>query len=259
MDILRISLIQTDIRWEDKPGNLIETERILTQLKGKTDLVVLPEMFTTGFSMNSAELAESNYGTTVSTLREWAQSFDFALTGSFIAGEGGKFYNRGFFITPENAWFYDKRHLFRMSNEGEHFHAGNAPLTVFYKGWNISLQICYDLRFPVWCRNVNNAYDLMVVTASWPAVRQHPWEILLQARAIENQAYVAGVNRVGTDPTGTYYKGGSLVADMKGNVIAKAPDADPYVLTVELSAEKLHSFRKKFPAWMDADSFELIP
>lgn len=258
MDSLTISLIQTDIVWENKAANLRNIEEKIASLHNSTDIVVLPEMFTTGFSMRSSEFAEENSGETVRTLKRWASHFGFAIAGSFIAcDQDGKRYNRGFFITPEEMHFYDKRHLFRMSDEPNHFTAGNTPLIVNYRNWNISLQICYDLRFPVWCRNKENEYDLQLFVASWPEPRQRVWDILLKARAIENCAYVAGVNRVGEDNNGLNYLGGSVVIDMKGNILTGCEPGSETILTTTLSKEKLLLFREKFPAWKDADSFTI--
>lgn len=257
MDQLTVTLIQCDILWENPTGNLERLKAKLEEFRGKTDIVVLPEMFTTGFSMHSSQLAETVDGPTVGTLKKWAEESGLAFAGSFIASEDDRFYNRGFFITPEETRFYDKRHLFRMSAEPEHFAAGTAPLIVNYKGWNISLQICYDLRFPVWLRNVDNAYDLLLFVASWPKVRQNAWNTLLMARAIENCAWVAGVNRVGTDPNGLVYEGGSVMIDMKGQVIAEATPGKEESVSVTISKSALEKFRERFPTWKDADRFIL--
>ena len=199
MENLRISLVQAGIVWENKLENLKNYGDLLQNVSGNSDLVVLPEMFSTGFSMQCCHLAETNDGETISTIRKWAVDFNFAVAGSFLAKDAaGKLYNRGFFVTPEDdCFFYDKRHLFRMGNEHNLFVQGNKQLIIPYKGWNINFIICYDLRFPIWCRNVNNAYDLMLCPANWPEVRDFAWETLLKARAIENQTYVCGVNRVG--------------------------------------------------------------
>lgn len=252
---LRISLVQYDIVWENKEANLHYVEDVVTSLAGKTDIVVLPEMFTTGFTMNSHKLSESNDGDTITLLKQWATEFDIAICGSFIAKEKGHFFNRGFFISPESEYFYDKRHLFRMGKEPEYFSPGDKRLIFEHKGFNICLLICYDLRFPVWARNINNEYDLIIYTANWPESRAKVWNTLLAARAIENISYVCGVNRIGKDGNDLVYKGDSKLIDAKGEVLASIK-VDK-VETVSISKDELDKFRNKFPVWKDADSFEL--
>lgn len=255
---LRISLLQTDIKWEDKEYNLATLERYISQLTGKTDLIVLPEMFSTGFSMNSHILAETTEGNTISKLQTWAAQYEVALSGSFIAEDNNEYYNRGFFITPTEATFYDKRHLFRMGDEPKHFSAGDKQCIIQYNGFNICLLICYDLRFPVWARSVDNNYDLLLYVANWPEARSRVWSVLLEARALENQAYVCGVNRVGKDGIGLSYKGQSTLIDFKGNKLVYFNTAIEQIETVEISKEELNLFRNKFPVWKDADRFTLI-
>lgn len=255
---LRVSLLQTDIKWEDKEYNLATLEKYISELTGKTDLIVLPEMFSTGFSMNSHRLAEKMDGYTISKLQTWAKLYNTALSGSFIAEDNGEYYNRGFFITPAETIFYDKRHLFRMGDESNHFSAGNKQCIIHYKGFNICLLICYDLRFPVWARNIDNAYDLLIYVANWPESRIKVWNTLLEARALENQAYVCGVNRVGKDDIGLTYNGQSAMIDYKGNKRAYLDTVLEKVETVEISKEELNLFRNKFPVWKDADKFTLI-
>lgn len=252
---LRISLVQYDIVWENKEANLHYVEDVVTSLAGKTDIVVLPEMFTTGFTMNSHKLSESNDGDTITLLKQWATEFDIAICGSFIAKEKGHFFNRGFFISSESEYFYDKRHLFRMGKEPEYFSPGDKRLIFEHKGFNICLLICYDLRFPVWARNINNEYDLIIYTANWPESRAKVWNTLLAARAIENISYVCGVNRIGKDGNDLVYKGDSKLIDAKGEVLASIK-VDK-VETVSISKDELDKFRNKFPVWKDADSFEL--
>lgn len=254
---LRVSLIQTDIVWEDKKQNLENIERKIAGLKGLTDLVVLPEMFSTGFSMNSQNLAEEVNGYTVSFLKKWAKEYDLALCGSFIAKDNDQFFNRGFFISPEKELYYDKKHLFRMGNERSAFSEGGEKFIVEHKGVNICLLICYDLRFPVWSRNVSNAYDLLIYVASWPDSRAKVWDALLKARALENQSYVCGVNRVGTDGFGLNYKGGSVLIDAKGDILSSLKDYEEGVETIAISKKMLDDFRNKFPVWMDADKFQI--
>lgn len=253
---MRVSILQTNIAWENKEENLKYLRNKLEELRGKTDIVILPEMFSTGFTMRSRELAEPVDGDTITTLRSWAVEYKIALVGSYIASDKGHYYNRAFFLTPNSeAYFYDKKHLFRMGDEGNHFSAGNRKLIIPYLGWNICLLVCYDLRFPVWSRNVHNEYDLLIYVANWPTPRRHVWDTLLSARAIENMSYVCGVNRIGTDGNGLSYNGGSAIYSPKGNAIAMAPDNQANTITAELNLDELKTFRQKFPVWMDADEF----
>ena len=255
---LRISMIQSHIIWEDKEENLSYFGELLRRVSGRTDLAVLPETFSTGFSMNVEALADPMDGTTVATIKGWSERYKMAVAGSFIAREEGKYYNRAFFVTPDGeASYYDKRHLFRMAGEDRHFSAGDKPLVVRYKDWNICLQVCYDLRFPVWSRNVNNAYDLLIYVANWPEARKKAWKVLLQARAIENMAYVCGVNRVGVDGKGFAFRGDSMIYDARGKKLADAGKRDETTRTCALSKTDLEAFRAKFPAWKDADAFQL--
>lgn len=257
---LRVSLVQTNIVWEERQENLLLTARLLRRLQGKTDLAVLPETFSTGFTMNVEQVADSPTGETVAFLREQASRLGFALAGSFVAVDNGSYFNRGFFVTPDGTTsFYDKRHLFRMAKEDEAYTPGNSRLILSYKGWNICLQVCYDLRFPVWSRNVDKEYDLLLYVANWPQARALPWRSLLQARAIENMSYVCGVNRVGVDGNGIPYAGDSLLFDAKGKQLAKIGNQENRTRTVVLDKESLDRFRSRFPAWKDADRFHLEP
>lgn len=255
--VLRVSLVQYDIVWEDKQANLNYVHDRIKDLSGHTDLVVLPEMFSTGFTMNSHNLAEPVNGQTISKLKQWAVAYDVAICGSYIAKEEDTFYNRGFFITPEKGYYYDKRHLFRMGNEPQSFSAGDKRVIFEYKGFNIRLLICYDLRFPVWARNVNNEYDLLIYTASWPSSRSKVWNSLLTARALENMSYVCGVNRIGVDGNGLHYRGDSKMLDAKGDEVLFIPEGQEQTDTVSISKYELDHFRNKFPVWKDADIFEL--
>ena len=258
MHPLKISIVQTDIAWENKQENLRMLREKLHALRGTTEIVVLPEMFSTGFTMKSRELAEPVSGITVRILKELAADFQLALCGSFICSERSNYYNRAFFITPEGEeFYYDKRHLFRMGNEAEYFSSGNNKLIISYRGWNICLLVCYDLRFPVWSRSVNNEYDLLIYVASWPQARRLAWDTLLCARALENMCYVCGVNRIGVDGNKLIYNGGSVVFSAKGEVLASVPDGEEGIETVSLSLISLQQLRDKFPVWKDADAFRL--
>ena len=257
---LRISMIQSHITWEDRDENLAYYGELLRRVSGRTDLAVLPETFTTGFSMEVERLADTMDGVTIAAVKAWAAKYRMAVVGSFIAKEGGRFFNRAFFVTPDGGVsHYDKRHLFRMAGEDTRFAAGGGRLVVPYLGWNICLQVCYDLRFPVWSRNVANAYDLLIYVANWPEARRKAWKALLRARAIENMAYVCGVNRVGVDGKGFTFRGDSLVFDAKGRKIADAGKREEVTRTCTLSKNELEEFRLKFPAWKDADAFHVDP
>ena len=258
MEKLRVALLQNDIIWENVDANLAYCEKALQALDADVHVAVLPEMFTTGFSMSATQYAEEGEGKTLTALKEWAARYDMALAGSYIAREDGKCYNRGFFVKPcGEVTFYDKRHLFRMGDEGKVFTAGDRRVIVEYREWRIALFICYDLRFPVWSRNVENEYDVALYMASWPQVRSHVWRSLLVARAIENACYVCGVNRVGEDGMSLTYIGDTMAIDFKGSTLDKVPDGEQAHVVVELDGDKLQSFRKKFPTWRDADAFTI--
>lgn len=256
---MKITLIQDTIHWANKTANLQKTEKQLAELAGKTNLVVLPEMFTTGFCTDQLELAETMEGETVLTLQKWAQTYNLAITGSFIANENDKVFNRGFFVFPDGKIeTADKRHLFSMGGEDLHFSAGSKKLIINYCGFNIRLLVCYDVRFPVWARNLNNEYDLLIYVANFPKNRIKNWDILLQARAIENQAYVCGVNRVGTDGLSIDYNGHSTLLDFKATPLLSFPENETSIQTYELNHEPLLKFREKSAFWKDADKFEII-
>jgi predicted amidohydrolase len=256
---MKITLIQDTIHWANKTANLQKTEKQLAELAGKTNLVVLPEMFTTGFCTDQLELAETMEGETVRILQKWAQTYKLAITGSFIANENDKIFNRGFFIFPDGKIeTADKRHLFSIGGEDQHFSAGNKKLIINYCGFNIRLLVCYDVRFPVWARNVNNEYDLLIYVANFPKSRISNWDILLQARAVENQAYVCGVNCVGTDGPGIDYNGHSTLLDFKATPLLSFPENETSIQTYELNREPLLKFREKSAFWKDADKFEII-
>jgi len=256
---MKVTLIQDIIHWADKAANLQKTEKQIAELAGKTDLVVLSEMFTTGFCTDQLELAETMEEETVRTLQKWAKAYQLAITGSFIATENEKTFNRGFFVFPDGEIeTADKRHLFSIGGENQHFSAGNKKLIVNYCGFNIRLLVCYDVRFPVWARNINNEYDLLIYVANFPKNRIKNWDILLQARAIENLTYVCGVNCVGTDGLGIDYNGHSTLLDFKATPLLSFPENETSIQTYELNIEPLLKFREKSAFWKDADKFNIV-
>ncbi len=253
---LRVSLVQTDLVWENPTANCAQLEEKLASLAGKTDVIVLPEMFATGFSMTESG-AEIGRGPALQWMQLQANRLGTLVVGSLKVKQGTSFYNRLYAVEPSGSYTtYDKRHLFRMGGEHKFYQAGDQQVIVSYKGWKLALFICYDLRFPVWSRNVDMAYDAAIYVANWPAPRANAWRTLLQARAIENLAYVIGVNRVGADANDLAYAGDSLLVDFKGG-LALDLKAEDQILTAELSASELADFRAKFPAHLDADSFSL--
>lgn len=255
---LSVTTVQAELCWEDIPANLAQFDQLLSGLRGTTDLVILPEMFSTGFSMNAASLAEDMDGPTLAWLRSQAEQLDAVVMGSFIAEEGGHYFNRLAWVRPDGTCqTYDKRHLFTPSGEHLTYTAGQHRLVVEWKGWRICPLICYDLRFPVWSRNTSN-YDLLVYVANWPEKRRHHWNSLLVARAIENQAYVVGVNRVGEDGLGYRYTGDSAIIDQAGEILHASAPGEANVSTVELSLEKLHAYRKSLQFLADKDEFEIF-
>ena len=255
---LRVSLVQTALIWEDPDANRKKLEQQLANVN-YTDLIILPEMFTTGFSMHPEALAETPSGHTLKWMQKMAADKDALLTGSIIVNDQGHYYNRLYAVFPDGSFsFYDKRHLFRMGEENEHYTPGRDKLILEYKSWKIFPLVCYDLRFPVWSRNQQNNYDLLLYVANWPESRNMVWKTLLEARALENQAYVAGVNRVGTDGTGLRYSGDSRMIDAKGIIISNIPAQKEFIETIELSKKTLEDFRQKFPVWMDADRFKIL-
>jgi omega-amidase len=250
---LNVTIIQTALFWEDTGANLAAFDAKINRITDETDLIVLPEMFTTGFSMNAEKLAQEMNGESVEWIKKKAISRQSDITGSIIIRENGKYFNRLLWAKPDGALlYYDKRHLFRMNGEEKVYSSGEINITVELHGWKIRPFICYDLRFPCWTRNFNNAYDVAVYIANWPQKRSYHWKTLLPARAIENQCYVIGLNRVGEDGNGYYHSGDSSVIDPAGNIIFREQD-DELVYTASLSYQVLEEYRKSFPAWMDAD------
>lgn len=257
MQDLRVTIVQSMLHWEDAEANRAMFEAKLAALKGITDLVVLPEMFTTGFSMRSNELAEAMSGPTVHWMREQAEATGAAIYGSAIITDGKDYFNRGLFVKADgDVTIYDKRHLFRFADETDHYKAGEERVVVEWKGWRILLQVCFDLRFPVFARNRGD-YDAILYVANWPEVRRYPWSQLLIARAIENQVYVVGENRVGMDGKGIHYTGDSVVIDPRGAVIGQVEPSQEGTATVTLDRNALEDFREKFPVAKEADDFEL--
>jgi predicted amidohydrolase len=253
---LNIALVQTTLVWHDCKANHAHFEELLEQAQG-ADLVILPEMFTTGFSMDSETLAEPENGVTSKWLLAQAKRINAVVTGSIIVrAADGSHRNRLLWARPDGELLhYDKRHLFRMAGEHEHYSPGERQVQLELKGWRIRPLICYDLRFPVWSRGAQDT-DLLLYTANWPGARRQHWNRLLPARAIENLCYVAAVNRIGTDGKGFAYTGDSQVLDFQGESLLNIGEADG-VFHVSLSAESLSAYRQKFPAYLDADTFEI--
>ena len=254
MQNLKVTLIQTELVWEDIEQNLSLFDVIIDDIQNDTNLMVLPEMFTTGFTMNAADLAQDMAGSSVKWLRDKSKQKNVDIVGSIIANDHGRFFNRLIWAKPDgNMFTYDKRHLFRMAGEEKVYSAGDRNITVELLGWKIRPFICYDLRFPLWTRNIAKQYDTAIFIANWPERRSMHWKLLLQARAVENQCYVVGVNRVGTDGNGHRYSGDSSVIDPWGNILFQQHD-EAYIFTAELSYDVLKNCRESFPAWMDADT-----
>ena len=261
MSTLTITTIQANLIWEDKAANLQMLEQKITGIEEKTEIVVLPEMFNTGFSMRPEALAETMEGETVEWMKRVSRENGIVLTGSVMIEEAGNYYNRLIWMLPnEQNGHYDKRHLFAFGEEHKHYSAGNKRLIASVKRWKINLQVCYDLRFPVWARQKNSEagaeYDVLMYVANWPERRSHAWKTLLCARAIENQCYVVGVNRVGNDGNNIYHSGNSLVIDPLGQVLYHMADEED-VNTITLQKEMLEDVRNKFPFWKDADTFNI--
>ena len=264
MPNLRVSIVQGETRWHDPAGNRDYYAGLIAPLHGTTDLVVLPETFTSGFSNDALDDAEGMDGPTVAWMRAQAALLGAAVSGSVQLRTAAGVFNRMLFATPEgDLAHYDKRHLFSFAREHERYAAGNERVIVDWKGWRILLQVCYDLRFPVFSRNRFDAtrdglpdYDLALYVANWPAARSYPWKTLLRARAIENLCYVVGVNRVGTDGNGLHYSGDSAVIDFLGHPLSEATDQE-VISTTTLQVAPLLEHRARFPALLDGDAFEL--
>ncbi len=280
MNNLKITLLQTNLFWEDKAANLQMLEQKINSIKEPTNIVVLPEMFSTGFSMKPEILAETMDSETVLWMKQIAAAKKIILTGSVIIEDEGQYFNRLIWMLPNGKYgYYDKRHLFAYGEEDKHYTAGKKRMIAQVNGWKINLQICYDLRFPVWARQASPPlegtegeaperaggeasgseaeYDILLYVANWPNRRSHAWKTLLTARAIENQCYVIGVNRVGNDGNGISHSGDSLVANALGEILYQKENEEA-IFTITLSKEELEATRKKFPFANDADSFLLL-
>jgi omega-amidase len=294
MSTLTITTIQADLSWEDKAANLRRFEEKIDAIGNPTEIVILPEMFSTGFSMNPGSLAEKMDGPSVAWMKKIAAGKKVILTGSLIIEEEGHYFNRLVWMLPNGQYgYYDKRHRFAYAGEDEKFSAGNKRLIASVKGWRVNLLVCYDLRFPVWSRQgsapdpattpisapptphssaspapapassqssvpPSPEYDLLIYVANWPQRRIHAWKTLLQARAIENQSYVVGVNRVGNDGNNIHYNGDSMIVDPLGEVLYQAPGEEA-VFTYTLQKDKLDGIRNHYPFWRDADHFSIEP
>ena len=258
MPDLTVSFVQTKLHWQDAAANRATLDVALARLAGPTDLIVLPEMFTTGFSMAAEDLAEPMDGPTVAWLRAHAAAHNAVVTGSVIIEENGSYYNRLLWVRPDGSLSqYDKRHLFTLAGEQHTYAPGQTRLMEEWRGWRICPLVCYDLRFPVWSRNQpTDSYDLVLYVANWPAVRRQAWITLLRARAIENVACALGVNRIGQDGLGHDYAGDSALIDAKGNYLVEA-GGQGGIFTHTLSRAELKEFRSKFGALNDGDAFEL--
>lgn len=278
MSTLTITTIQTNLHWEDKAANLQMLEQKISSIKEKTEIVVLPEMFSTGFSMKTETLAETMEGETVQWMKRMAAEKKIILTGSVIISDTGQtgtvgpsYYNRLIWMQPNGQYgVYDKRHCFAFAGEDEYYTAGTKRLIASVKGWKINLLVCYDLRFPVWSRQTSPSnslskgegelatpeYDVLIYVANWPERRIHAWKTLLQARAIENQCYVVGVNRVGDDGNNIHYSGESMIVDPLGEVLYTKKDEED-IFTIVLDKTHLQTVREKFPFLRDADDFKM--
>jgi predicted amidohydrolase len=264
MSSLTITLIQTALHWEDKRQNLEMLERKINSIKERTEVIVLPEMFSTGFSMKPELLSEMMEGESVSWMKRISSEKRAIVTGSLVIKDGEDYFNRLVWMQPDGKYgYYDKRHLFAYAHEDKHYSSGNKRLIASVKGWKINLQVCYDLRFPVWARHNfaatggNPEYDLLIYVANWPEKRNLAWKTLLQARAIENQCFVVGVNRVGDDGNGIYHSGDSCIVNAMGDLLyTRAHDED--IHTITLHKEAIEETRTKLPFWKDGDNFMIL-
>jgi omega-amidase len=247
---LNIALIQTDLVWKDRKTNLSNIEKIFSSIKEDIDIIILPEMFTTAFCVDDVRLAEDINGGTTSWMQRMAKEKNAAICGSILYKEDSHYYNRFLFVEPNGKiYFYNKHHLFSLVNEHQYLTKGNYKLVISFRGWKIQPFICYDIRFPAWCQNDDNA-DVQIYVANWPAKRIHHWKLLLQARATENQCYVAGVNRIGTDFYGNAHNGQSAVIDYSGKEICHLAGENG-IEVVKLSKDNLENHKERYPFWKD--------
>jgi predicted amidohydrolase len=253
---LSIIIVQYNVAWHDIRQNLIKIDRMLNQMIKPVDLILLPEMFATGFTMQPELFSDTDQSDVVEWMKKLAFSKNAVIVGSYPCKEKKKHYNRLLCGMPDgNIDYYDKRHLFAIGDENLHYIKGNKRKTFIYKNWKFLPLICYDLRFPLWSRN-DCGYDLLIYTSNWPASRNEAWEVLLKARAIENQCYVVGVNRIGSDGRNIDYIGNSQIISAKGEIIAQLDDTEQ-VVAIELSRRELNEYREKFPILKDRDSFKI--
>jgi predicted amidohydrolase len=266
MSSLTFTLVQTSLHWEDKESNLQMLREKIMGIQEKTEVVILPEMFSTGFSMQPEKFAEKMDGQSVAWMKKVSAEKKIILAGSLMIEESGDYFNRLIWMLPSGeTGYYDKRHLFAYANEADHYTPGSKRFIASVKGWKINLSICYDLRFPVWARQSNKGstetpaleYDVFINVANWPQRRNHAWKTLLQARAIENQSFAIGVNRVGKDGNEIYYSGDSMVVDPSGQVIYHKADEED-VFTITLHKQEVEDIREKMPFWKDADPFLIL-
>lgn len=256
MNSLKIALIQSSLHWEAKSTNLDMFAEKISNAKTNQDLIILPEMFSTGFSMKPELFGEEMNGESVAWMRSQAKKSNSVIAGSLIIKQEQSYFNRLIWMRPDGSLeTYDKRHLFRLTNEQDHYVAGSERKIVELNGWRINLNICYDLRFPVWSRNRNN-YDVLLNVANWPAKRSHPWKTLLRARAIENMCYVLGLNRVGEDGNGYFHSGDSAIIHPDGTAL-EACSVREKILYATLSKQDLVDFRERFQFYKDADDFTI--
>ena len=257
MQDLIITIIQSDLIWEDIDSNIKNFDSKIDSIKGNTDLIVLPEMFPTGFTMNAESCRQDMEGPAVKWLKEKSKDTGVDITGSLIIKSENNYFNRLIWVQPDGGlFFYDKKHLFCYAGENKYYSPGNKKITVRLKGWKLRPFICYDLRFPLWTRNLNNEYDAAVFVANWPGSRSFHWKSLLISKAIENQCYVIGVNRVGVDGNKIEYSGDSAVINFKGDTLFEKANEE-FIYTVQLSYAELKKYREEFPFWKDAD-FDLM-
>lgn len=265
MENLIVSIIQTSLHWQNRAANLKHFEKLMAQID-KSNLIVLPEMFTSGFTMQAKQVADVANGEVLQWMQSMAFKKEAVIIGSVVIEEAGNFYNRLLWVNPDGSFtHYNKRHLFRMANENEHYAEGKSRLITKLHDWRICPLVCYDLRFPAWSRNVNwsktfeqtHQYDVLIYVANWPERRSHAWKSLLVARAIENQCYVIGVNRIGLDGNDINYTGDSMVISPLGEIISKTKANEESVETITLNIDELNDYRTAFPAINDADEFEI--